>query len=599
MAKYQIKSPDGQTFEITAPDDATQEQVLAYAQQNAPARQAQPEAVTESLPRQYMGGFAQGLGFEQNMRGAPGAVERWTAGIGRGARDVIDTGSNAWNWLLHDKLGVASDQAAQNYERARDADRAEYAARYGDDVLSLGGAGRIVGQLGTATPLVRGVGLAAQGVSKAAPIFSNAISFLSGRGGNLASRAAGSSAQGAGYAAATSSIADDPASYIAQGTVLGGAVPIVAAGARGLGNAVGRGLANDLTPEAARLAQRADALGIPLNAAQITNNPSLRLLDSVTRKVPLSGARTELGNQQQAFNRAVSRTFGENADNVTPDVYSTAKGRLGAEFERLSSQNSIPLDAELMTGLKGIAEDAAKFGSDDTARAVRSYIEELTGKTQSGVIAGKTYQALDSKLGQLMKAGGEKAHYLGQLRDLMRSKMDDAISPADKAAWQTAREQYRALKTVRDLITKDAADGNISPARLMERVAASNAGKEAVASGRGGQLAEIATIGQRFLKDTVPNSGTAERASMLAGLGAGAGGVVAPATTASLLLSSNLARRAMNNDAVKQTLLRRALNGNTAAPTPKNTLVQRLAPNGAPVYSPGVILVANALLNSK
>lgn len=32
MAKYQIKSPSGETFEITAPDNASQDEVLAYAQ---------------------------------------------------------------------------------------------------------------------------------------------------------------------------------------------------------------------------------------------------------------------------------------------------------------------------------------------------------------------------------------------------------------------------------------------------------------------------------------------------------------------------------------------------------------------------------------
>lgn len=32
MAKYRISTPDGSTYEVTAPDDATQEQVLAYAQ---------------------------------------------------------------------------------------------------------------------------------------------------------------------------------------------------------------------------------------------------------------------------------------------------------------------------------------------------------------------------------------------------------------------------------------------------------------------------------------------------------------------------------------------------------------------------------------
>lgn len=34
MAKYRITAPDGDTYEVTAPDDATQDQVLAYAQAN-------------------------------------------------------------------------------------------------------------------------------------------------------------------------------------------------------------------------------------------------------------------------------------------------------------------------------------------------------------------------------------------------------------------------------------------------------------------------------------------------------------------------------------------------------------------------------------
>ena len=34
MAKFQVTGPDGQKYEVTAPDDATEEQVIAYAQQN-------------------------------------------------------------------------------------------------------------------------------------------------------------------------------------------------------------------------------------------------------------------------------------------------------------------------------------------------------------------------------------------------------------------------------------------------------------------------------------------------------------------------------------------------------------------------------------
>ncbi len=53
MAKYRITAPDGNTYEVTAPDDATQDQVLAYAQANykpAPAPRT-PKPADDSIDR--------------------------------------------------------------------------------------------------------------------------------------------------------------------------------------------------------------------------------------------------------------------------------------------------------------------------------------------------------------------------------------------------------------------------------------------------------------------------------------------------------------------------------------------------------------------
>lgn len=54
-----------------------------------------------------------------------------------------------------------------------------------------------------------------------------------------------------------------------------------------------------------------------------------------------------------------------------------------------------------------------------------------------------------------------------------------------------------------------------------------------MASGRGGDLAELAAIGQQFLKDKVPNSGTPERLFGYGLLG-GAGFANLPATAATV-----------------------------------------------------------------
>lgn len=156
----------------------------------------------------------------------------------------------------------------------------------------------------------------------------------------------------------------------------------------------------------------------------------------------------------------------------------------------------------------------------------------------------------------IAKPGGEKGHYIGKVRDVLRSHMDDAISPADREAWQTARQQYRNLKTIRDLVSKETGSG-ISPAALMGRMNAGGAGKEAMASGKGGQLGDLAQIGQRFLKDPIPNSGTAERLGWLGALGGGGAMLgVEPTTMAATLGGGAVARGLLDSPALGRLMLR-------------------------------------------
>ncbi len=42
MAKYRITGPDGGTYEVNAPDTATEAEVMAYAQQNYKPKQLEP-----------------------------------------------------------------------------------------------------------------------------------------------------------------------------------------------------------------------------------------------------------------------------------------------------------------------------------------------------------------------------------------------------------------------------------------------------------------------------------------------------------------------------------------------------------------------------
>ncbi len=105
-----------------------------------------------------------------------------------------------------------------------------------------------------------------------------------------------------------------------------------------------------------------------------------------------------------------------------------------------------------------------------------------------GQLPGAAYQSIQSQLGSIAKSGGEKGNYAGQIKGILSSALNDSISNADQTAWQTANRQYGALKTIRNLVQKDGVNGDISPSALRGRVTASNAGKEAYASGRSGDL---------------------------------------------------------------------------------------------------------------
>lgn len=277
-----------------------------------------------------------------------------------------------------------------------------------------------------------------------------------------------------------------------------------------------------LSPAVAALAAKAEAMGIPVNVAQLSDSKFVKTLASTLERLPFTGAGASRTAQQQAFNRSVSRTFGEDAPNITQEVYASAKKRIGGDFERLSSQNKLSLDPKLIENLVKLEDDARKFGNNDTAKAVKAAFDELLSKADAdGLIPGKAYQSLDSKLGKLTKTGDEKAFYLGQVRETVRGAMDDSISAADKDAWKTARSQYKNLKTIRDLVAKEGAEGNVSPALLAGRINSSQAGKESMAMGGGGELGDLARIGQQFLKEKIPDSGTAGRLAAMGALGGG------------------------------------------------------------------------------
>lgn len=403
-----------------------------------------------------------------------------------------------------------------------------------------------------------------------------------GPAGTLLGRIGQGAAMGAGFGAAQP-VLDNAGGYgenklkqVMTGAAVGGAVPVAGQALNAAGNALRGIIGGNVSPQAGALAQRAADLGIDVSPVALSGSRPVQAVSSVLDKMPFSGAGQRAAATAQQFNRAVANTFGENATAITPDVMSSAQKRIGGVFDDVLSRNNVKGDNALLEDLSRIQQNASAVLPDSEAATVSKWINGALNKFQGNDMPGKAYQAFRTDV--LLPAQKSSDPFLskaaGDVREALDSALQRSLSGSDATAINTARIQYKNLKTIEDLAEK-APTGDISPALLLNQVRKNT---PSFAYGGGGDLADLARIGQQFLKQKVPDSGTAER---LMWLGAGAGGLAhLPATVASIG-GGRMLNEALNSN-VYRNLLLSALNGRNAAGAAANAaqpaLMNRLAP---------------------
>lgn len=364
-------------------------------------------------------------------------------------------------------------------------------------------AGRVIG---TVAPLL------------AAPELIPGAGTALGMSGNLLTRMGMGALSSAGLEGADTltrggSLADAGKNALLAGAFGAGAAPV----ADVIGTGINR-LLSGTSPDVARLAQLArDKYNIPVGPGQMSDNGMVRFADSVVNKMPMSGGTASSAAQQGAFNRAVANTFGATADKITPDVMASAKTRLGNVFDSVADRTpAIPYDPAIEDSLIKTIDDANQVLTPSEIAPLKNQVDAIVGKFGQGnsAISGDVYQALTRKgtpLDRLLSSDNPNIQfYAGQIRNALDDALERA-APADaRADLQKARAQYKAMKTIEPLVAK-APTGDVSPALLMGRV---NSSYGDTAYGGGGDLAELARIGQQFLK-APPSSGTAERLAIM------------------------------------------------------------------------------------
>lgn len=483
-----------------------------------------PNDVMERAMRDFMGGQGKAQPAATPAADAPSALGAGFRSVARGA--LMGFGDEM-------RAGVQSALGRGTYAEELAKARAQEAAdQSAQPVASV--AGGLFGGVGSAL-----AGGAALGAAGAARLLPNVL-LRSGAGG---------AASGAvtGFGSGTDGL-ENRAAKAGTGALMGGAI----GGGVGLaGAALGRAIAPvrpDLTPEAQALRDAARSHGIRLSAADETGSPTLRRVENALRQLPGSSAiaRNFDQAQQQDFTAAMLRQSGADARAASPQVLNPARDRIGQVFDDLSARNTLGVSPATAQRLQGIEEGLDRL-PHTAAEPMRAWLRDVHGKVApDGTMPGTAYRALDSALGKAANrtGDGDLRHTLGELRDTLRSAMDESIGPEDAAAWAQARQQYASLKTTINAVGRageGAAQGLVSPLAVRDALT-QGVGREGYALGRGGTMNELARIGQNVVRPP-PDPGTAGMSHWMQTLsGASAiGGAVAGSSLGPLGIAAGVA----------------------------------------------------------
>lgn len=342
------------------------------------------------------------------------------------------------------------------------------------------------------------------------------------------------------------------------------------AGTQGLVSGIS-GIADSFLPSADRaaLAQKAmDEHNIPIAVSQLTPSDQgkfTKILTSTASEVPFNQAGNFAKEQRSAYGTALARTFGEdvsdNEGKITPDVIGSAYKNIGAKFDAAFKGKQITVPPETLSNIDGIVDNAEQYSTaphivKNAAAKMLSSIED------DGTISGDKLNNLRSLYGNIGKAQNDASPYVKQLRDQIINLVDDP----------EAREQYKNLKAIEPIASKSP-DGYVSPSLLHSKLVSSRYFPDYTRGG-GGDLGDLARIGNTFLKDTTPNSYTASRNrayQLLYELPLGAAGFAtgaSPGAAAGIASAIPLARGITglnNSQGIARSLVDKALRGSNAS----------------------------------
>lgn len=305
------------------------------------------------------------------------------------------------------------------------------------------------------------------------------------------------------------------------GGLVGGAIPATGAALKA-GKAAITPAIDDGLRDVAKLARQ---YNIPISFDQVSSSRALKNAQKVSQELPFSGQEKFREGQLKAWNKAIFKTVGLDADKFTKINMDKAFTQVGHEFDSLAKGKTFQFDDAFARRLDDIRQEAASTANRD---AIGNFEDAVTKALKE---AGPMGEITGEKLGKLRSTINRMARKASNidtqslLHDLENAIIDVMTEGDDvaKGSLSAAKQKYKNLIVIEPLAAK-AKGGNISPSLLNNRV--SQIYGRSHTRGQAGEIGDLAQVGFELLPELGGSDTVQKGLYAMGGLGA-TGGIIA------------------------------------------------------------------------
>lgn len=355
-----------------------------------------------------------------------GAVQGLVAGLGRGAKDVIDTGAQFLASGFDKIAGTREGERVAAINKAgTDQFTQDYAGSTAADI------GRVGGQIAATLPVggALGAGVKAVGAAGLAPRALVPLGEAVASGGMRAgtagpiTRALGGAINGG----ATAGLVDPD--NAAAGAAVGAAVPAVVRGAGQAFNKLGLAIRGPEVPEGIRRAAVAGAEeGLVVPPSMVRPTLGNRVLEGYAGKIAVAQGASE--KNQRLISQVARRSIG--AEDLSPEGLAAVRTKANQAYDALGRAGRFETDDAYRKSLADIGVGSKKFKADfpeligkDAEKLVRNFSQKQGFDAQAGIEAIKRLRASASANRAAFNDPDKLA--LGRVQSKLSAALEDLI----------------------------------------------------------------------------------------------------------------------------------------------------------------------------